>query len=115
MSYLVYKIIHLAGIMTLFAAIGGLAGADPRKPAILRGFVALHGIALLLVLTGGFGMQAKLQLGIPGWVIAKLVIWFLMGFALVVFKRRLVAPRIALIFTIGLGVAAAYLGIWKPF
>lgn len=115
MSYIVYKIIHLAGIMTLFAAIGGLAALDPRKPAAMRGFVALHGIALLLVLTGGFGMQAKLQMGIPGWMIAKLAVWLLMGFSLVIFKRQLVAPRLALGFTIGLGVAATYLGIYKPF
>ena len=115
MSYLTYKIIHLFGIMVLFAAIGGLMASDHRKPASLRGYAALHGVALLLVLLGGFGMQAKGQLGFPGWMIAKIAIWLGMGFALVVFKRRLLPPRIALILVFALGIAAAYLGIYKSF
>lgn len=115
MDYLTYKIIHLAGIMTLFAAIGGLMASDPRKPASMRGYAALHGAALLLVLVGGFGMQAKLKMGIPSWIIIKIGIWLAMGFALVVFKRRLIPTRIAFGLILVLGVFAAYLGIYKGF
>jgi len=116
MSYLVYKIIHLAGVMSLFASLGGLMAADHRKPATLRGFTALHGASLFILLVSGFGMHAKLGIeGFPIWMIIKLVVWLLMGAALVVFKRRLIPTKVAMAAVIILGIASAYLGIYKPF
>lgn len=116
MSYLTYKIIHLAGVMGLFAALGGLMAADHRKPAMLRGYVAFHGAALLVILISGFGIHAKTGIeGFPAWLVVKLVVWGLMGAALVVFKRRLIPTRIAMAIVILLGVVAAYLGIYKSF
>lgn len=74
-----------------------------------------HGIALFLVLLGGFGMQAKLGLGFPGWMIAKLVIWLVFGAAIVLAKRGVITGKVAWICMIGLAIVAAYLGIFKPF
>ena len=115
MTYLVFKIVHLAGIMCLFASLGGLMAANHRKPATLRGFSALHGLALLILFVTGFGMQGVGNLGFPGWLIAKIVIFLLLGAALVVFKRRLIPTKIAMTAVIILGSLAGYLAILRPF
>ena len=113
MDYLVYKIIHIVGLMGLFSAMGGLIGADVRKPATLGIYGMIHGISLLALFVSGFGLQAKL--GFPIWLIAKIVIWAVMGGMIVVLKRRLIPVGQAWILMIVLGGVAAYLAIYKPF
>ncbi len=55
MNYETYRLIHFAGLFTLFFAFGSLfAGKASTKGAAIG-----HGIGLLLILLGGFGMQAK--------------------------------------------------------
>lgn len=115
MTYLIFKIVHLAGIMCLFASLGGLMAADHRKPATLRGFTALHGIGLLILFITGFGMQGTGKLGFPLWLILKIVIFFLLGASLVIFKRRLIPTKIAMTVVILLGTLAGYLAILRPF
>jgi hypothetical protein len=122
MSYETYKLIHYSGIFLATTALAGLAfaaalakstGDHPwRKFAVIA-----HGVGLFLVLLGGFGMLARLGLtsGLPGWATGKLVIWALLGGALVVAKR---APGLALplwLGTVGASLAAAYLALAKPF
>jgi len=109
MDYTVYKLIHFAGLFTLLFALGSLF-TKYNKGAVMG-----HGIALLLVLLGGFGMQAKLGVGFPGWMIAKLVIWFVFGAAIVLAKRGVISGKAAWFAMIGLAIVAAYLGIFKPF
>lgn len=110
-----YKIIHIAGLLGLFSALGGLIAADVRKPATLRYFVMVHGLSLLLLLVSGFGMQAKLYYSMGStWIIAKLIIWALLGAALVILKRRLIPVGAAWLLIIVLGVVAGALAIKKP-
>jgi hypothetical protein len=67
MSYVAYKLIHLAGIFTLITvlaatsmhAIRGGTRADNPYRRLLR---AAQGIAALLAIVGGFGMLARLGL-----------------------------------------------------
>ena len=113
MSYEFYKILHLAGLVTLFASLGALAvvPADRRKP-----FMALHGIAAVVMLIAGFGLLARLGLArnIPMWTYAKVVIWLILGATPVILRRK---PNLAvpvLLFSIALGAIAAYLAILKP-
>lgn len=116
MSLLAYKILHLIGAFLLFAALGvvALRPADRSKLA-----TASHGIALLLIVVSGFGMLARLGLmhgwSFPLWVWIKLVIWLLLGAALVLARRM---PQLAALwwwlFPL-LGGAAAYLALYKPF
>ncbi len=115
MDYLIYKIIHIVGLMGIFSAMGGLIGADVRKPATLGIYGMIHGISLLALFISGFGLQAKLGLGFPIWLIAKIIIWALMGGMIVVLKRRLIPVGQAWILMIVLGGVAAYLAIYKPF
>ncbi|MGJ8696098.1 MAG: hypothetical protein ACSHYF_07255 [Verrucomicrobiaceae bacterium] len=110
-----YKIIHLAGLMGLFSSIGGLIGADVRKPATLRAYTIVHGVSLLLLLISGVGMQTKLFYSMGSiWIIAKLAIWAFMGASIVILKRRLMPVGAAWALTLILGVTAAVLALKKP-
>ncbi|MEJ6571859.1 MAG: hypothetical protein QNL01_01570 [Akkermansiaceae bacterium] len=118
MNYETYRLIHFAGIFTLFFAFGSLfAGKSSTKGAAIG-----HGIGLLLILLGGFGMQAKMKdvytalygTGFPTWMILKLVIWIIFGGAMVLAKRRIVQGVAAWILIIVLGLASAYLAFNKP-
>lgn len=119
-SYEVYKVVHLSGIALILLGLGvvlGGFGSSKTVPGKLRltGFLT-HGIGLILALTGGFGMAARLGLvhGLPGWIYAKLAIWVLFGLGISVAKRKAnMSLSIVLLFTL-LVAAAASLAIWKP-
>ncbi len=119
MSVLVYKILHILGILLAFTALGGatlraLAGTSEDAPGRKLAGIT-HGVALLLILISGFGMLAKLKLGFDLWVWLKLVIWLLIGASIAAIRRL---PSQAAIFWFALpvlGAAAACLAIYKPF
>jgi hypothetical protein len=124
MPYQFYKLIHFLGIFLTLTALaitaahvvrGGTRTDNPLKK--LAG--ALHGIGLLLVLTGGFGMLARLGLVqvhmFPGWIIAKMVIWLMAGAALMMPYRSKALAWPVLVGAPLLFVAAAYFALYKPF
>lgn len=115
-----------AGTVAAGSATGGSAGsgngaagsgtAGTRRPRLA---MVLHGMALFIVLLGGFGLLARLGIvqghAFPGWVWAKLGIWLLAGAAVVIPRRK---PEWALgLFVVlpFLGGLAAWLAIFKPF
>ncbi len=106
MDYQTYKLIHLIGIFTLFFSLGSLF-TKYNKGAVMG-----HGIALLILLVAGFGMEAKGDIGWPLWMIAKIVIWVAFGAAIVLAKRKVIEGKIAWISMIALGTLAAYLGLF---
>jgi hypothetical protein len=121
MSYEFYKIVHLTGIVLLFTGLVGLltlkmAGAEAVGRTRKLVFVS-HGIGAFLVLLGGFGLLARLQLAssIPNWAWAKIFIWVLAGAAIAVIKRKgqLGWPIFGGLMV--LFVTAAWLAILKPF
>jgi hypothetical protein len=117
MDYSVYKIIHYIGIFTLMFSLGSIFTKYDKRA------VMGHGIALFLILLGGFGMQAKMKdayvaqfdTGFPNWMIVKLVIWLIFGAAVALAKRGVLKGATAWIVMIALAVCAAYLGLMKPF
>lgn len=123
-SYGVYKFLHLAAILALFLAVGGAtvhaANRGLRSENAARGVLAaLHGVSLLLILVGGFGMLARLGIKhdwlFPLWLWGKLVIWSLFAFAMILPYRR---PRLAkplILLAPLLGAIAAFLALFKPF
>jgi hypothetical protein len=121
--YTVYKLVHLFGIFLTMAALGGAAihaaNAGTRQTSLTRHLVsAAHGVGLFLVLLGGFGMLARLELvsgGLPGWVWAKLVIWLSLGGLIVLAYRRPQFARAVFLSLPILGLAAALLALTKPF
>ncbi|MBO9668548.1 MAG: hypothetical protein J7501_17250 [Bdellovibrio sp.] len=121
MSYEFYKIMHLLGLICLFFGFGGLlvaaySGVTLKSNARVMSF-ATHGLGLLLLLVGGFGMLAKMGLmaQMPGWVYGKLAIWVLMGAGISVVKRKGYIGWPVAILLLGLGTTAAILAITKPF
>ena len=119
-SALVYKIVHFLGIIMLFMSLGGIlinsinweeGTRQWRKPLTIT-----HGIGLLLILLGGFGQLARMGIlwPLPGWVIAKLIIWIMLG-GLVALVLQSDLSKLLWSLVIFLGTVAAYLAIMKPF
>ena len=120
MPYEFYKLMHFAGIFLTLAAIGGnvvhYGNGGTKDNHGMRKIVGMtHGISLLLVLVGGFGMIAKLGVGFPGWVIVKLVLWLILGAAVVLPFKFANTAKIQLFAYPIIGVFAAYLALYKPF
>ena len=123
MIYQTLKILHVTGLALTFMGLAGvlglkLNGGDPPKRRWL--FLSAHGIGLLLLLFSGFALVHQLQLtaathSLPGWVQAKLVVWLLAGAAISLASRLSRYAEFILLFFIALVVAAAWLGIDKPF
>jgi len=120
-SYQVYKIIHLGGIALILLGLGIILGAFATSATVaprlrLTGFLA-HGLGLLVALTGGFGMAARLGIvtGLPGWIYAKIAIWVLLGAGIALTKRKANwGPALVAVFAFLVGTATA-LAIFKPF
>ena len=122
MSLAAYKVLHLFSAFLLFAALGGLTLAaldrsgDRTRSRKLAG--ASHGIALVLLLVTGFGGLARLAISNPalwpGWVWVKVLLWLVLGAALVVRRFPAAAALVWWLWPI-LGGVAAWLAIYKPF
>lgn len=121
-SYSVYKVIHLSGVLMVFLALGAIAAKSMVSANSLgdfrRSIAVTHGIGLVLSLVGGFGLLARLGVahgGLPGWAYAKLAIWVALAACIGILPRK---PNLArpLWFTIiFLGILAAYIAGSKPF
>ena len=120
-TYSAYKIFHIFGILMMFVALGGAsvhAAAGGKKNPTSRKIIGiLHGAGGLISLVAGFGVLARLNLesGLPGWIIAKLVLWLIVASLLALpYRKPSLAGALALALPF-LGLAAAYLAIVKPF
>lgn len=120
-SYELYKVVHLVGLFFLFLSLGGMClhamNGGTKESNNSRKILAItHGVSLLVTLTGGFGLLARLGMAssFPIWLWPKLAIWLIMGGIVALIYR---APQLgkALWFIIPiLGLIAAYLGVYKP-
>ncbi len=141
--YATYKVIHYLGIFVLLTALaarlgrsalsrsdedrsGGPAATQdtvqgrPMPDPWARRLGVIHGLALFLVLLGGFGMLARLdvthRLGLlPGWVWAKLGIWTLLGATVLVASRSAAWSTRVLLAVPALAVLAGFIALTKPF
>ncbi|MEP6780040.1 MAG: hypothetical protein ABJC26_09140 [Gemmatimonadaceae bacterium] len=119
-----YLVMHILGIAFMFAAMGGVAvhaaNGGTKGASRTRTLVATaHGLGALLILTGGFGMMARLGMNMraqpPGWLMVKMVIWLLLS-AVILLPYR--SASLAKPFFIGLPLlagVAAYMVMYKPF
>jgi len=115
MNPLIYKVAHLAGVICLFTSFGAILASAGACEKCRKGATMLHGASLLLLLVAGFGLLSQLYGNqLHAWVIAKLVIWVLLGVAPALAKRKLLPNPAILVCVLFLGVVAAYLGIIKP-
>lgn len=120
MAIEVYKVLHFMGIFMLFLSIGGLLATainmETGTHRWRKSLAITHGVGLLLILLGGFGMLARLGIlwPMPGWVLIKLIIWVMLG-GLIALVLQSDLGKVLWFLVIVLGVIAAYLGIMKPF
>jgi hypothetical protein len=122
MSAQFYNLLHLFGIFLLLTALAGVsiyaANGGSRQTSQTRRLSAiLHGVGALLILVSGFGMLAKLggTSGLPGWVVAKLVIWLLLGGLIMLPYHKPGSGRIVALAVPLLALIAAWLALYKPF
>lgn len=127
MSYAVYKVLHLLGILAVFTSLGAVAmlalrsGTDADEDRPVRKVVMMvHGIGLLVVIVAGFGLAARKGLmtsgvgGWPGWLYGKIAVWLALGAAVGYIRKSggralwwvLILPL--------LGAIAAWLAIMQP-
>lgn len=111
MSPVVYHLIHIVGLILLFVGFGGLLSGDEKAR---RSAMKFHGIGLLILLVAGFGLLAKLKFSYTApFVIAKLVIFLLLGALPVLIKRKVMPAGTIVFIAVVLGFCAAYLGYLK--
>ena len=124
MSYAVYKLIHLLGVLSLMVALAGMAvhaaaGHSKEENPNHKTLLAFHGLGALLALTGGFGLLARINVQhgemFAGWIWGKLFLWVLLGGLVALpYRNRGMARLLILILPI-LGLLGAYLANYKPF
>lgn len=123
MSYIAYKLLHFLGIFTMLTALaatamhaarGGTRADNPYRRTL--GFA--HGVAALLILTGGFGMLARMGAmhgALPAWVLVKLGIWVTLGGAMALPYRGRAMAKGLLVAVPLLAAAAGATALYKPF
>ncbi len=115
MPYATYKVLHLVGIVLLLVGLG-CAIANARGQGGGRRLAMLfHGVGLLLILVAGFAMQAKNNIGFPGWLWAKVGVWVLLAILPALVKRGVFSIGAGLLAAAALASAAVYLVLERPF
>ena len=121
-SYSVYKVVHLVGILMVFLAVGAFlansASGHLKQHQWRKSIAITHGIGLFLSLLGGFGLLARLGIvhgGLPNWVLIKLCIWGFFGIVTLLISRKPIIAKPLWYLTLFLGALAAYLAGSKPF
>lgn len=118
MDVRIYEILHFTGILMVFLAYGGLIVRSLLRSddVLVRKLGAMtSGVGLLLILVSGFGMLSRLHdTTFHPWVIAKLIIWLVLGALIVLINRKPQMGRALWWVTLLLGFLAVYLGVVKP-
>ncbi len=91
MSYSSYHFMHISSILILFMCLASMATVRLINPqeAWPKWMGITHGLSLLVILVGGFGMLARLGItgGLPPWIYIKLVIWLILGGIIAFIKK----------------------------
>ncbi|MHC4263395.1 MAG: hypothetical protein ACYSWX_12795 [Planctomycetota bacterium] len=108
----IYYVLHVFSLLLLTAVTFG-AFADP-DPARRKRTLMIGGVLSLLMLTGGFGLLARLQYGWPVWALVKVGCWlWLSAAAGIAFRRPMLAKPLSAITIVVMGLAV-YLVYVKP-
>lgn len=120
--YELYKVLHLLGILALFAALGGsvllfIAGKADELRSVRKFLAMIQGVALLVIFVAGFGLMARLNMmgaSWPLWIYVKVAVWLLLGASLVLIRRVQTIGRWWYVLLPLVGAVAAYMAIYKP-
>ena len=111
-----YRFLHVFGVLLLFLGLGGIFTTGAREGGKASSlFLTLHGIGLVLMLVAGIGFAHKSGLHWPGWMIAKIGCWVLLGALPFLLKKGILPRTVLLLLTLALGAAAIWLAQAKPF
>jgi hypothetical protein len=119
MNPAIYHVLHFVGILMLFLGYGALlgrsmVGSDDAKVKKLGSITS--GIGLVLMIVAGFGLMSKLYgNSFEPWIIAKIVIWVVLGGLVALINRK---PALAVTLwwgLIALGALAAVMVYIRPF
>ncbi len=88
----VFKIVHILAVLLLFYALGAIAvqstGDRKADRPKMRLYMALHGLALLVILVTGLVQVHLLNTGFPTWLKIKFDVWLLLGGSVVLLVRK---------------------------
>ncbi len=116
MSYSLFKILHLIGVFMVLVSLGGLIVLGVVEDSRWRKLAGItNGIGLVVVFIGGFGLLGLLQLGWPGWIFVKILIWLLFAVMMVLARRVPQSGKYLWWGSLLLAGIAAYLANFKPF
>ena len=118
MTYEFYNVAHVIGVLFLFSALGALAATAGSTSAPLRKLASIaHGVALALIFVAGFGLLARLgHFGaIPAWAYLKMVMWAVLGLAVVPLKRKPEWASALWLLMPVVGGIAVWLAVAQPF
>ena len=115
MSYEFYKVLHIVGAVIVFLALGSQFMVASGNDAAKKLASIHHGVGLLIMLVAGFGLIAKLQVGFPGWVLVKIVLWVILGGMLTLARRMSNLATLWWYATIAVALIATVLAVYKPF
>jgi hypothetical protein len=123
MPYATYKLMHFLGIFMLITTLAAtsmhvLRGGSRADNPYRRILGITHGVAALLILTGGFGMLARLDVmhgALPTWIYVKLAIWVALAAAMMVPYRGPRYARALMITVPVLAVLGGATALYKPF
>jgi hypothetical protein len=122
--YEIYKTLHITGVLFMVAGFGAYAMLraakvdDETMKPFKRTLAIVHGLALFIIIVGGFGTAARmgmLQAGLPVWIIIKNVFWLVLGGSLVALARAKNQGKVLFYSLPAVTAAAAAVAIYKPF
>ena len=109
----------------LFIGLGGMlmgtvqagCNASALQTKVRIASAATHGLGLLFLLLGGFGMLTRMGIvwPYPNWLLVKLVIWVLLAMGLSAAKKRARWALLVTLYFIALGAVASSMAVLKPF
>jgi len=118
--FLIYKVLHIAGIAAVVAGLAALAfhriGGGTKEDAGHKALAfATHGSGLIILLVTGFGMVARLDAGMTSvWVLAKIGLWLLAGALIALPLRSAGLAKATWAGVLTLVAVAAFFAIHKP-
>jgi len=112
MSAQVYHLMHVAsGFLLVALTFQAFAAPFPERR---RATMIATGVLALLMLTGGFGLLARMNYGWGSWVFIKVGCWLVVSaLAGVAFRRPHLAKPLTLVTTAAV-LIAVWAVYWKP-
>ncbi len=118
LSYQIYKILHLVSLFGVFMCLGALVihgmNGGGKDFAARKWVMISFGVFMVLALTGGFGLLARMEIGMPPWIFGKLVLWLAVGAYMSVIVRKSELAKLHWFVLLLLGGIGASLALYKP-